>query len=149
MAKNKENVKTITITIKGEEWNTILDNTFKDIRKNVKIDGFRKGSISKEMYIKKFGIESLYKDAVDVAINSAYEKALNESELNPVCQPSVDIKKIDENQVEFNAIQFETNAKLDSLIIQNRNLYINQVAMIKMQTQFLKDQKQYLRFFWA
>lgn len=50
--------------------------------------------------------------------------------------------RIDENQVEFNAIQFETNAKLDSLIIQNRNLYINQVAMIKMQTQFLKDQKQ-------
>lgn len=96
-----DNVKKITINIEKEEWSTILDNTFKKIRKNVKLDGFRKGSVSKEMYIKKFGIESLYKDAVDEAIEVAYQNALEESELNPVCQPSVDIKEINEEHVEF------------------------------------------------
>jgi len=101
MTKKLDNVKNITIIIEGEEWSTILDNTFKRIRKDIKVDGFRKGSISKEMYVKKFGIESLFKDAVDDAINVAYEKALNETELSPVCQPSVDIKKIDEKAVEF------------------------------------------------
>jgi len=101
MAKKKDNVKNITITIEGEEWTTILDNTFKKVRKDLKVDGFRKGSITKEMYIKKFGIESLYKDAIDEAINVAYERALNETELSPVCQPSVDIKKVDEKAVEF------------------------------------------------
>ena len=101
MEKKLNNVKTITITIEGDEWSTILDNTFKKVRKDLKVDGFRKGSITKEMYLKKFGIESLYKDAVDDAINVAYERALNETELSPVCQPSVDIKKIDEKAVEF------------------------------------------------
>ena len=96
-----ENVKKINIKIEKEEWSTILDNTFKKVRKNVKIDGFRKGSVTKEMYIKKFGIESLYKDAVDEAIEIAYSKALEQSELSPVVQPSVDIKGIDENHVEF------------------------------------------------
>ena len=101
MAKELKNVKKITITTDGEEWSNILDNTFKKVRKDLKVDGFRKGAISKEMYIKKFGIESLYRDAIDEAIEIAYEKALNESELNPVCQPSVDIKEIDEKHVEF------------------------------------------------
>ena len=101
MEKKKDNVKNITITIEGEEWSTILDNTFKRVRKDLKVDGFRKGSITKEMYLKKFGIESLCKDAVDEAINVAYEKALNDTEVSPVCQPSVDIKNIDENKVEF------------------------------------------------
>ena len=107
MTKKLNNVKTITITIQGEEWSTILDNTFKKVRKDLKVDGFRKGAISKEMYIKKFGIKSLYKDAVDEAINTAYEKALNESELNPVCQPSVDIKVIDEFGSSFMVLSLE------------------------------------------
>lgn len=101
MEKKKDNVKNITITIEGEEWTTILDNTFKRVRKDLKVDGFRKGSITKEMYVKKFGIESLFKDAIDGAINVAYERALNETEVSPVCQPSVDIKSVDESKVEF------------------------------------------------
>ena len=96
-----DNVKKVNIVIEDKEWSTILDNTFKKIRKDVKIDGFRKGSVTKEMYLKKFGVQSLYKDAVDEAIEVAYAKALEQSELNPVCQPSVDIKNIDEKHVEF------------------------------------------------
>ena len=41
MAKKKDNVKNITITIEGEEWTTILDNTFKKVRKDLKVDGYK------------------------------------------------------------------------------------------------------------
>ncbi len=49
---------------------------------------------------------------------------------------------INENQISFNIIQFQTNEKLDELIKQNRKLEINQTALLKMQIQFLRNQKE-------
>ena len=56
MAKN---IKKITIKIEGEEWQKALDKAFKKHVKEVKVDGFRKGSVPKDIYLEKFGIESL------------------------------------------------------------------------------------------
>ena len=96
-----KNVHTITIKLEGSEWTSILDETFKKKNANVAIDGFRKGKAPKEVYIKKYGIESLYMEAVDAALPKAYTKVLEENELLPACEPKVDIKNIDENHVEF------------------------------------------------
>lgn len=96
-----KNVHTITIKLEGSEWTSILDETFKKKNANVAIDGFRKGKAPKEVYIKKYGIESLYMEAVDAALPKAYTKVLEENELVPACEPKVDIKNIDGNHVEF------------------------------------------------
>ena len=97
----KKNVHEVEITIEGKEWETILDKAFKKKVKDVKIDGFRKGNIPKDVYIKKMGIESLYMDAVDMAVQSAYSKALKDNEFIPVIEPSVDIKTIDKDKVVY------------------------------------------------
>lgn len=97
----KKNVHEIEITIEGKEWETILDKSFKKKNKDVKIDGFRKGTAPKDVYIKKFGIESLYMDAVDMAVESAYKKALDESKVTPVIEPALDVKIIDKDKVVF------------------------------------------------
>lgn len=96
-----KNVHNIEIEIKGKEWESALDAAFKKKKKDVKIDGFRKGAVTKEIYIKKLGIESLYMDAVDIAINSAYTTALKDNKLVPVCEPKVDIKEIDEKHIKY------------------------------------------------
>ena len=70
MAKNTEKIE---IKIEGKEWENALDFSFKKNVKDAKIDGFRKGAIPKEMYIKKFGIESLFMDAADIAIDTETE----------------------------------------------------------------------------
>ena len=41
------------------------------------------------------GIEALFVDASDIAIETAYTKALTDNKLEPVCEPSVSIEKID------------------------------------------------------
>lgn len=97
----KKNVHEIEITIEGKEWETILDKSFKKKNKDVKIDGFRKGTAPKDVFIKKFGIESLYMDAVDMAVESAYKKALDESKVTPVIEPALDVKTIDKDKVVF------------------------------------------------
>ena len=57
-----KNVHVKEIELKGKEWETILDNAFKKRVKGQTIDGFRKGKCPKDVYLKKFGIESLFMD---------------------------------------------------------------------------------------
>ena len=97
----KKNVKEIEIKLEGKEWESCLDKAFKKKNKNTKIDGFRKGQAPKDMFIKKFGIESLYMDAVDFAIDAAYKKALEDSKVIPVIEPKLDVKDINEKAVTF------------------------------------------------
>lgn len=100
----KENNKyrhEVEIKIEGEKWTTALDKIFTKKQKSVHVDGFRKGKVPKDIYLKKFGIESLYLDASDLVVQDAYTKALDDSKLDPIIQPNVDIKDINEEGVTF------------------------------------------------
>jgi len=96
-----KNVKEITINIEKEEWTQILKDTFNKKKKDIKIDGFRKGAVTWDLFVKKIGIETLYQEAVDTAINKNYEKALTESGVAPVVEPSVDIKDLSKDALSF------------------------------------------------
>lgn len=98
MAKN---VHEIEITVEGKDWEACLDKAFKKKNKDTKIDGFRKGAAPKDMFIKKFGIESLYMDAVDFAVDNAYKKVLEDEKNVPVIEPKLDVKTIDKEKVVF------------------------------------------------
>ena len=96
-----KNVKEFKTKIEGKAWSDALDKAFNTKKKDLKVDGFRKGNCPKDIYIKKFGIETLFMDAVDNCINDAYHKILDDNKLVPVCEPKVDIKNINADFVEF------------------------------------------------
>lgn len=96
----KKNVHEIEIKL-DKEWISALDATFKKKNKETKIDGFRKGAAPKDVYLKHFGIESLYMDAVDACISVAYKKVLDENKLVPVVEPKVDVTGISDSNVIF------------------------------------------------
>ncbi len=101
MAKKKTNKNEVIVKIDGDAWTKALDKAFKKKVKEVNIPGFRKGKAPRDVYEKKYGKESLYLEASDNVISEAFTKALKESELIPVVQPTVDIKSVDESGVEF------------------------------------------------
>ena len=102
MEKNKLE---ITIKIEGKEWEEALDKAFKEANKKAKIDGFRPGKAPKDVFLKKYGEESLWLDAADIVLQSAYTKMLEEhKDLELVAQPDVAIKAISKEYVEFNFI---------------------------------------------
>ena len=103
MAKEKENknVHEIVIKIEGEEWTKALDKAFSKKQKTATVAGFRKGKVPRDIYEKNFGKESLYLEAAEALSQVAYLKAMEESKLIPVVQPSVDLKSLDETGVEF------------------------------------------------
>lgn len=89
-----------TVKIAKEEWDKALDKSFQKNVKKAKVDGFREGKIPRDVYEKKLGKESLYMDAVDFVLPEAYEKLIVDNKLEPVAQPGIDIKSIDENGIE-------------------------------------------------
>ncbi|MCI9280691.1 MAG: trigger factor [Bacilli bacterium] len=96
-----KNVKEIEIKIEGETWENALDKAYKKKNKEVKVEGFRKGTAPKNIFIKKFGIESLYMDAVDFVMDEAYKKALDKAKITPVIEPKLDITSINEKEAIF------------------------------------------------
>ena len=95
----KNNIKEIEVKIEKEEFEKALENTLEKKLQNFQMDGFRKGKVPKDLYLKKYGKESLYIDAVDSLLPSAYEKALKD--VKPIIEPKVDLKEINENGCTF------------------------------------------------
>ena len=99
--EKKNNVHEVIVKIEGVEWTEALDKAFKSKQKDAKVDGFRKGKVPRNIYEKHYGKESLFFPAAEEVLQSAYAKAMEESNLIPVVQPSVDIKDISDRGVEF------------------------------------------------
>ena len=101
MEKNK-NLKEIVIKIEGEKWESALDKAFKKANAKAKIPGFRPGKAPKNVYLKNYGIESLFMDASNYAVEDAYNQMIEENkDLEIAAQPVLDIRSIDEKYIEY------------------------------------------------
>ena len=100
MEKNN-NVHNVTVKFTKEEFDNAIDKAFDKKKKDIKMDGFRQGKVPKDVYLKKAGKESLYMDALDILLPTAYDKALKEGEYTPIIEPKVDIKSISDEGVEL------------------------------------------------
>ena len=99
--KNDKNKHEKTIIIDGDAWENALTKAYEKNNKQAKIDGFRPGKAPYDIYVKKFGVESLFLDAADMVVEDAYLKAIEEDKLIPVCEPEVNIKEVDDKKIEF------------------------------------------------
>lgn len=97
-----KNEKELVIKVEGKDWEKLIDDAFKKANKKAKIAGFRPGKAPKDIFVKNYGMESLYYEASNKAVEVAYDKMLEEnSDLDIVSQPVVDITNIGEDGVEF------------------------------------------------
>jgi trigger factor len=103
MKVNKMTQKGFTVTLEIEEdyaaINSHMDEAFKEVAKEAKIDGFRPGKIPREVFEKKFGKEVIIESAANIAMNKAYQAAIADKKLEPVDYPrNVELKKLKENE---------------------------------------------------
>jgi len=96
--KKEGNEGTLTITVSKERFDEALDAAFKKVVKDVSLPGFRKGRIPRNIFENRFGVESLYQDAVDIVLPDAYSEAVEQTEIFPVDQPSIDIEEIEKGK---------------------------------------------------
>lgn len=96
--KQEGNTGILTIEVPAEEVNAGLDKAFKKVVKEINVPGFRKGKMPRQMFEKRFGVESLYQDALDFILPDAYANAVEEAGINPVDRPEIDIETIEKDQ---------------------------------------------------
>ncbi|MDF1467102.1 trigger factor [Staphylococcus epidermidis] len=96
--KKEGNEGVLTVTVPAEKVNKALDQAFKKVVKQINVPGFRKGKVPRPIFEQRFGVEALYQDAVDILLPEAYGEAIEETEINPVAQPEVNVTQIEKGK---------------------------------------------------
>ncbi|MDA1477468.1 trigger factor [Bacillus changyiensis] len=96
--KQEGNEGVLTVEVNAETFNKALDDAFKKVVKKVSIPGFRKGKVPRGLFEQRFGVESLYQDALDILLPVEYPKAIEEAGIEPVDRPEIDVEKIEKGE---------------------------------------------------
>ena len=84
----------LEVVIEDEEWAKAVNKAFNKIAKNVSIHGFRKGCAPKALVEKQVSMGERQAAAIDENINVWLKKGLDETGVEPISQPSVDVREI-------------------------------------------------------
>ncbi|WP_127529740.1 trigger factor [Paenibacillus kobensis] len=87
------NLVSLSVEVEAEQVTEALDKAFKKVVQKVNVPGFRKGKVPRAMFEKRFGIESLYQDAIDIILPDVYTAAVNETGILPVDRPEIDVQQ--------------------------------------------------------
>ena len=96
--KLEKNMAKLTIEVSPEELEGALQHAYLKNRKQITIPGFRKGKVPRQIIEKMYGSSFFYEDAVNELIPAAYEKAVDECELELVSRPEVSIVQIEKGK---------------------------------------------------
>ncbi|SDC51982.1 trigger factor [Priestia aryabhattai B8W22] len=96
--KQEGNQGVLTVEVEAAEFDKALDKAFTKVVKQVNVPGFRKGKMPRPLFEKRFGVESLYQDALDILLPEAYGNAIVEAGIEPVDRPEIDVETIEKGQ---------------------------------------------------
>jgi len=91
--KLEKNTGVLEVEVDAEQVSLALDKAFKKVAGKVNVPGFRKGKVPRSIFEAKFGIESLYRDAIDIILPEAYMEAVKETGIDPIDRPDIDFEE--------------------------------------------------------
>ncbi len=81
----------IEIEVSKESFEQGLEHSFNAVKDDVEVKGFRKGKVSRTIFEKHFGVESLYEEAINHCIQESYIDAVTTEKVTVVAQPKIDV----------------------------------------------------------
>jgi len=81
----------LQIEIDPDQMDRTLDRAYRRLVQRAELPGFRKGKAPRELLERHLGRERLVHEALDMLIPEAYNKALEEHEIDAIDQPRLDI----------------------------------------------------------
>ena len=127
--KQKENEVKLKIETDKLEVNSGLDKVYNDVSYQIKIPGFRKGRIPKNILNLHLSKEYFYDKTAEELIPKSYLEAVKKIDIQPINQPEIKVIQIEENKpLIFEAtVQVRPEVKLgsfDKISIQKDNVKI-------------------------
>lgn len=96
--KLEKNMAKLTVEVSAEEFDKALTASYNKNKSRFNIPGFRKGKAPQAMIEKMYGAGVLYDDAVNEALDATYGDAAEESGLEIVSRPEIDIVQIEKGK---------------------------------------------------
>ena len=97
----------LTFSVSAEKFQEGLDYSFNKNQKHFNIKGFRKGKVPRQIIEKTYGVEVFYDDAFNFVLQDAYAQAAEESKLEIVSRPEIDVVSASKEEgVVFTAIVY-------------------------------------------
>lgn len=126
MEKTGVNQAKLTITVDQEAYADAMHKAYLKVRNQVNIPGFRKGKAPRQI-IESFYSEAIfYDEAVNIAIPTAYDKAVEEQGLFTVDRPDIDVVDIGKDKgIVFTA---EVTLKPEVALGQYKGLGVEKIA---------------------
>ena len=84
----------LTVEVPFEELKSEMDKAYKEIAGQVNIPGFRKGHVPPRIIDQRFGRAAVIEQVVNQVLPGHYSDAVNENDLRPMAQPTVDVTEI-------------------------------------------------------
>ena len=81
----------VEIEVTSEQFDHGLSHAFDKIKDSVEIKGFRKGKVTRSVFEKHYGVESLYEEAINHVMQETYVDAIMSNNLEVVAQPKIDL----------------------------------------------------------
>lgn len=96
--KLEKNMAKLTVEVPAEQFEKALTTAFNKNKSRFNIPGFRKGKAPQAMVEKMYGVEVLYEDAINEALDATYGDAVTESELDVVSRPEIDVVQVEKGK---------------------------------------------------
>ena len=127
--KQKDNEIKLNIEMDKVKVNSSLDKVYNDTSYQVKIPGFRKGRIPKNILNLHLGKEYFYDKTAEKLIPECYLEAINKNNIHPINQPEIKVIQIEEDKpLIFEAtVQIKPEVKLgsfDKITIQKEDVKV-------------------------
>ena len=94
----EKNMAKLTIELPAEELDKAIEAAYQKQKKQISIQGFRKGKVPRAMIEKIYGAEIFYEDAANALMQQNYAAAVDESGIDIVSRPTVDVVQIEKGQ---------------------------------------------------
>lgn len=94
----------LTVEVPSEELQPHVDAALKSIGDQIQVPGFRKGKVPARIIEQRVGKGAVIQEAVNEALPEFFGKAVDETEIDPIGQPEVDITEVpmtDEENLKF------------------------------------------------
>lgn len=88
----------LEVEISAADFETALQQAYNKAKKNISIPGFRKGKAPRKLIEKTYGENVFFEDAVNILYAPEVNGAIDESGLELVCQPEVEVTAISKEE---------------------------------------------------
>jgi len=85
----------LTIEVSAEKFEEGMQYAYNQNKGKISVQGFRKGKAPRKLIEKMYGSEIFYEDAANHVIPEAYDKAVEENNLEVVSRPKIDVEQIE------------------------------------------------------